>query len=183
MGWSLYVVSKKLLCDIVFSSDNDLLGKIESCVVCGAIYGKGTAIESMTKISEEVLDLIEKHKPHIFLVENYQYIPGKTNGGAAIPSLITLLRYHWYKCTDTDAHLPYTQTWKSAILRSQCAVKMEIREYVKAIFPRLYKDMESAFNAVGHQGEQDSIDAVAIGLYGTLLAAQILRESKDVVFE
>ena len=179
MGWSLYTVPKDLMETLIFSSNPTDIRKLEACVTCGAVYGKGPAIDSIAKTSEDILDLIEQYKPHLFIVENYQFIPGKTRGGNAVPSLIMMLRYHWFKCTDCDAHLPYTQTWKGAILRSQCAVKMEIRDYVKATFPSFSAEIERRFSEVNHQGEQDSFDAVAIGLYGVMLAVQIIIENQN----
>lgn len=179
MGWSVYSVPRDLLLRVINEADPSVVSELENTVTCGAIYGKGTAIDSMTKISEDVLDMIETVKPHLFIVENYQYIPGKVRGSTAVPSLIMLLRYHWFKCTDYDAHLPYTQTWKGAILRTQCAVKLEIRDYVKSVFPNLSASLEAGFSEVKHQGEQDSFDAVAIGLYGVILAAQVLIENEE----
>ena len=178
MGWSLYEVPRTYFDKCANVTVARSLDELQDYITVGTIYGKGTNIDSMSTISEKVLDLIETHKPHLFIVENYHFIPGKARGSTGVPSLIMLLRYHWYKCTDTDAHLAVSQTWKSAICRARCAQKAEIRDLITALFPSLTADLLETFKDVKHQGEQDAVDAIGIGLYGVLLVWQILTEDE-----
>lgn len=132
----------------------------------GTIYGVGTGSKLIAGILAELDEVIERYKPDHLAIEDYIYIPGRENGLFAIPALIGVIKYHWYLKTRKEAFTIYAATWKTCICGFPYANKDTVRESLKQrLSPEIIASIDEVYKQVQQKGEQDAIDAIAIGLY------------------
>ncbi len=167
MGWAVVRVSED-------ASEIGLLDR-------GTIIRKSVGTVSTVTMVEELFANVARYKPEELIIEDYILIPGKTNGVFAVPALIGIVKYEWFKRTGKEAITVKPATWKSVICKSPNAKKLHVREAMKQFLDdETYENIISEFDEVrgqrrGDYGEQDCIDAVALGLYVCLMVIEEQR--------
>jgi len=171
MGWAIVEVSR--------NKQPMLLDR-------GTIIRDKVGTESTVAMLDELFSLIKEYEPDELVIEDYMLILGKTNGVFAVPALIGIIKYEWYRFSQKEAITVKPQTWKNVICRSPSAKKIHVREAMKAFLdPDEYESIITEFEekrgkSRGDYGEQDCIDAVAIGLYVCMMVRneQITKEAE-----
>lgn len=141
----------------------------------GTIIRTGLGTGSTVRMVQEVFSIVENTQPDGMVVEDYMLIPGRTKGVFAVPALIGVLKYEWYRRTGKEVITVPARVWKAVVCRSHNAKKIDVREALKGfIDTESYNQIVQEFSEVrgkhsSDYGEQDCIDAVAIGLYVCLM--------------
>ncbi len=137
--------------------------------------------ESTVDITNILFDVINSYHPDELVIEDYVFIPGKTRGMFSVPALIGVIGYRWYIFTKKEPISIRSQVWKKPICGNANAPKYFVRESMKHFLDeKVYNNIVEEFAAKrgtkkSDEGEQDSIDAIAIGLYACMA---VLEERK-----
>ena len=156
MGWAVIEVPKN---EDTYNSSRIVLGY-------GTIYGKGKGGALSASILDNLVLIWEEYNIDILAIEDYHIIKGKSKGVFVIPGLIYSLKYLWYKSSGKDAIMVYAATWKSSMGLPASADKNDVKDNLRTYLPaKKIREIEDEFEASGHRGEQDCIDAICIGMY------------------
>ena len=122
--------------------------------------------------------IMEKYSPTVMCLENYLFLVSKNKQGDsnnttkyrrglfAIPSLLGVLKYHWYLRTNEEPIMIYAATWKAALCGKAYANKEEVRFSLNAHLPKkVVQDIRDEYSDKKGKGEQDCLDAIAMNLY------------------
>lgn len=142
----------------------------------GTIRGHGTGSPLVCGIVDEIMDIRARHAVDLCVIEDYlPYKGNKVNGAFAVPALIGVIKYVWYVTTQHEACMVPAATWKSAICRDAAANKDDIRTAMRSyLSPGLVDSIEQEYAAAKRRGSQDTIDALAVTLYGSSAIANRL---------
>jgi len=130
---------------------------------------KGTA--STVDIVSQAINIWDHYEPDVLVMEDYTLRRGRNNGVFAIPGIISILKYEWFLRTGDEAIVVPAATWKTRICNNPGASKSEVRDvmarYLGDLMDEIIKEYaELRGTNKDDTGEQDCIDAIAIGLYG-----------------
>lgn len=155
MGWSISKISPET---DPFSAE---------LVDYGTIVGKGKKTKIIVGIINQVDEIINKYGVDILCCEDFLFNPGRRLKGLfVVPSLIGVLKYHWYLRTSNEAIIVSAPTWKAKICGNPRADKDAIRSSMtKYLKEETISDIEAYYKAQSGRGEQDCIDSLALNMY------------------
>jgi Holliday junction resolvasome RuvABC endonuclease subunit len=166
LGWAVSKISSK---DDKFSAD-----LIDHGTICGEGEGTPLVIDIVSKLDV----IMEKYNPTTMCLENYLFLVGKNKQGDpenttkyrkglfAIPSLLGVLKYHWYLRRDEEPIMIYAATWKAALCGKAYANKEDVKLSLSAHLPKkVVQAIRDEYSDKGGKGEQDCLDAIAMSLY------------------
>ena len=183
LGWAVSKTSSK---DESFSAD-----LIDHGTICGEGEGTPLVVDIVSKLDA----IMERYSPTVMCLENYLFLVGKNKqedgdnttkyrkGLFAIPSLLGVLKYHWYLRTNEEPIMIYAATWKAALCGKSYAKKEDVRISLSAHLPKkVVQAIKDEYADKKGKGEQDCLDAIAINLY-VCKRIDLNRKIKDTNLE